>query len=277
MKNLVLTVATGILMSALLISCNAQPSKSGGGVVTTGLTMTGSGAPAVAQSNLQKFFSVFISSAVALSPPPMVDSTNRVVSLSEAWVVIKEIEFESQELSGAEELDGNDVEFTGPFYVDLLSNAPISFGDAQIPETGLRRIKMKLHKDSNIPTSAPLGLANKSIYISGSVNSVAFTYAADDSTEFEIGGPNPVVPSSAKEMLVEIKTANIFKKINLSSITIATDISATNRVIVANPCPLIEASATDLYTCFRKGLSKEADFGNDDGDFDLDENDESVH
>ena len=46
MKNLIQTLATGIAMSALLVSCNAKPSKSGAGVVTTGLTMTGSGAPA---------------------------------------------------------------------------------------------------------------------------------------------------------------------------------------------------------------------------------------
>lgn len=276
MKNLIQTVATGIALSALVVGCNAKPSNSSAGVITTGLTMTGSGAPAVAQSEVQKFLSVFVSSAVALSPPPMVDSTSLVVNLSEAWVVIKEIEFESQELPGASESDGDEVEFTGPFFVDLLSNAPLSFGDAQIPEVGLRRIKMKLHKTATIPTIAPLGLANNSIYMRGTINSVAFSYAADDSTEIEIGGPKPVVPSTAKDMLVEIKTATIFKKINLSSITVSTNISATNRVTVSNPCPLIEASATDLYTCFRKGFAKEANFGNDDGDFDLDVNDESV-
>lgn len=277
MKKFIHTLATGIAMSALIVGCNAKPSSGGAGVVTTGLTMTGSGSPAVAQSDLQKFLSVFVSSATALSPPPMIDSTNLVVNLSEAWIVIKEIEFESEELPGSAESDGDEVEFTGPFFVDLLSNAPLSFGEAQVPATGLRRIKMKLHKDATLPTTAPLGLANKSIYLSGTVNSVAFTYAADDSTEFEISGPNPVVPNSAKDMLVEIKTASIFKKINMSSISVSTNISASNRVAVTNPCPLIEASANDLYTCFRKGFAKEADFGNDDGDYDLDQNDESVH
>lgn len=263
-------------MFTLLASCN-QKSSSKSSAVTTGLTMTGSGQPAVAQTDVQKLFSFLVPTAIALTPPALIDSTGLVVNLSEAWVVIKEIEFESEELPGAAEIDGDEVEFSGPFFVDLLSNAPISFGDAQVPAAGLRRIKMKLHKDATIPASAPLGLTNMSIYLNGTVNSVAFTYSSDESTEFEISGPNPIVPSSSKDMLVEIKTADLFKKIKLSSITVSTNISSSNRVAVVNPCPLIDASATDLYTCFRKGLSKEADFGNDDGDFDLDINDESVH
>lgn len=275
MKSSITSIVTGMAMISLLAGCNEKPSPKSS-AVTTGMTMTGSGSPAVAQTQMQKLFSLFLPSAVALTPPALVDSSGLNVNLSEAWVVIKEIEFESQEFPGIDEIDGNDVEFSGPFFADLLSNAPVSFGDAQIPVFGIRRVKMKLHKDVNLPASAPLGLADKSIYFSGTVNAVAFTYSSDETTEFEISGPDPILPTSAKDMLVEIKTADLFKKINLSSITVATNISSSNRVAVANPCPLIDASASDLYTCFRKGLSKESNFGCDDGDFDLDVNDDSV-
>lgn len=77
-------------------------------------------------------------------------------------------------------------------------------------------------------------------------------------------------------MLIVIRMADLFKKINLSSIVAPTDIHAGNRVNVVNPCPLIDASANDLYTCFRKGISTEGNFGKDDGDKDLDANDETV-
>ena len=126
------------------------------------MAITGSGQNAVAQTNSQKFFSLFLPSAIALSPPLLVDSTSLSVSLSEAWIVIKEIEFESQEVSDGAEVDGDEVELQGPFYVDLLSNAPISFGNVSVPETGIRRIKMKLHEADSLPASAPVGLTSKS-------------------------------------------------------------------------------------------------------------------
>ncbi len=261
----------------LLASCNQGGGApiSGGGVRTS-LTMTGSGLDAVAQNNSQRLFSFFIPSAVALTPPLLVDSTGQTVNLNEAWVVIKEIEFEANEVAGNEEQDGDEVEFEGPYFVDLLSDSPVSFGDAVIPANGIRRIKMKLHEAESLPSGAPLDLDSKSIYFSGSVNGVNFSYAADDSTELEIGGPNPIVPSSAKDMLVVIRMADLFKKINLSTILSPTDIHAGNRVNVSGACPLIDASANDLYTCFRKGLSSEGDFGNDDGDKDLGPEDETV-
>jgi hypothetical protein len=135
---------------------------------------------------------------------------------------------------------------------------------------------MKLHEADSLPASVPVQLTSKSVYFSGTVNGVAFSYAADDSTELEIGGPNPVVPNTAQDMLIVIRMAELFKKIDLSSIVGATDIHAGNRVNAVNPCPLIDASANDLYTCFRNGLSTEGNFGNDDGDKDLDINDETV-
>ena len=271
MQRLVLTLA----LFALVVSCGNKES-SGTGVVTTGLTMTGSGQTAVAQTNLKRIFSLFLPSAIALPPPVLVDSMGNTVTLNDAWIVIKSIEFEAQEISDASEVDGDEVELTGPFHVDLLSSLPLSFGDVQVPATGLRRIKMKLHKVDSLPAGAPAGLNNNSIYFTFTRGANSFTYQSDDSAEFEIGGPNPVVPNNTEDLLVEIKTANLIKKINLAGIANGTAITASARYLKTNPCPLIQLGAADLYTCFRKGLETEADFGSDDGDFDLDANDESV-
>jgi hypothetical protein len=275
MKNSLVSVVTIVGLAAMASSCNQQ-AASNASTVTTGFAITGSGQNAVVQTDLQKVFSLFIPSAIALPPPVLVDSTGISINLNEGWVVVKKIEFESNEVAGQNEVDGDGVEFEGPFYVDLLSASPSVFPDAQVPGIGLRRVKMQLHKADSIPAAAPAGLNGMSIYFSGSVNGIAFTYSADDSTELEIGGPNPIIPKSSMDMLAVIRTADLFKKINLSSILASTNISKTNRVAFSNPCPSIDASAVDLYTCFRKGLETESNFGNDDGDMDLDSHDETV-
>ncbi|HXH32108.1 MAG TPA: hypothetical protein VNJ01_14990 [Bacteriovoracaceae bacterium] len=276
MKHFIVSVATIIALSALVVSCGGDESSSPG-VVTTGLSMTGSGQPAVVRTNFNKIFSLLMPSAIALPPAPLVDSTGTSVTMNDAWIVIKSIEFEANEISDGSEVDGDEVELAGPFHVDLLSSLPLSFGDVQVPASGLRRIKMKLHKVDALPAGAPAALNNNSIYLTFTRGLISFTYLSDDTAKFEIGGPNPVVPNNTEDLLVEIKTADLIKKIDLSGISNGTIITASARFPKATPpCPLIQPSATDLYTCFRKGLETQADFGSDDGDFDLDANDESV-
>lgn len=244
--------------------------------VQTSLFMTSSGSKNVVQTKSEKLLSLFVSRAEALSPPLLLDASGLSVSLTDAWMVVQEVEFKSSENATIDENLHREIEFHGPYYVDLLSNAPNSFGTALVPQEGIRRIKMQLHNSSSLPVSAPAGLAGNSIFFSGSVNGVAFSFSSADSTEFEIGGPHPVVPNSGSDLLAVIRTANLFQKINLSSVVTQTDISASNRVPATNPCPLIDASAVDLYTCFRKGLSSEANFGNDNGKKDLDSSDETI-
>lgn len=276
MKKPFSVIAGSLAIATLLGGCNGASEAQKTSLVTTGFSMTGSGQNAVAQTNFQKTISLLMPSAHALTPPLLIDSSGANVTLDEAWIVIEEIEFEVAETEMSAGLDDDDIEFEGPFFVDLLSNSPVSFGEVKIPMEGLRRVKMKLHESNAIPAGAPLGLSGKSIYFSGTVNGISFNYSADDSTEFEISGPNAITPESTKDLLAVIRTADLIKKIDLSSIIAPTSISSSSRFSVANPCPLIDPSATDLYTCFRKGLSSEADFGKDDGDMDIDQDDESV-
>lgn len=201
------------------------------------------------------------------------------MTLDNAWVVVKEVEFEEQETAGAEEVDGLEVSFEGPYVVDLLSNAPATLGSGTIPAMQIRRIKMKLHaaEEAILPAGAPTQLANNSIYVSGSVGANAFSYESTDTTEFEIGGPNPLLPTDGAEMLVAINLANVFKQIDLSGLPNGAAISESNRYAGSNLCPLIDASANDVYTCIRNGIRAHAEFGEDsDGDDDLDSSDESV-
>jgi len=274
-------MTTMIVMSAFISSCSKTDSSSttSGSTVATGFAITGSGQSAtVAQSQMQKLFNMFIPSAIALPPPALEDANALTVTLTDAWIVVEELEFKSDETAGEDEVDGEEIEFEGPFFVDLLSATPETFGEGSLPSAGVRRVKMKLHEaeTGTLPAEAPADLDGKSIYLAGTVNGNNFTYAADDSTEFEIAGPTAVTPDASMDMLAVIRIADLFKKIDLSAITGTTNIDSGNRVTAVGACPTIDPSADDLYTCFRKGLETEADFGKDNGDMDLDEEDETV-
>lgn len=247
-------------------------------MVMTSFQMTGSAQTAtVAKTTMDKIFGVLFPRAIALAPPALVDSNGTTVSLTEAWVVIKEIEFKTVEVADDNELDGDEVEFKGPYYVDLLSNSPVLLDTQFVVLKPIRRIKMQLHEVASLPADAPAGLAGNSIYLSGTVGGVPFTYSSKDSTEIEIGGTNPILPSSGQSMMVAIQVANLFKQIDLSSVSSSTDISDSYRVSGSNLCDAIDLSANDLYTCFRKGMEVEANLGKDeDGDGDLSEVEDSV-
>jgi len=216
---------------------------------------------------------LFLPKATALAPSSMQDSIGTSVTLSSAWVVIEQIEFKQDEGSAAGELDGTEVEFNGPYVVNLLATTPQVLDTKTVPALPYKRIKMKLHKASTLPATAPSQLAGNSIYLSGHVGANAFSYQADDTTHFDIGGPSAVLPSSGADLLVAISLPNVVRQINLSTLPNSAVISSSNRFPGSNLCPLIDASAGDVYTCFRKALQAHANFGRDShhgGDFDTD-------
>ncbi|MGZ3775910.1 MAG: hypothetical protein ACXVCY_17580 [Pseudobdellovibrionaceae bacterium] len=247
--------------------------------VQSGFKMTGSGTVAtVARMNKSKSIMDFMfNKAFALVPSSIVDATGAVINLSSAWTVVKEIEFKSEQTHGEED-NQSEVAFKGPYFVDLLSNSPVVLDTQMITGKAVKRIKMKLEAaGGSVPATAPSALANNSIYFAGSVGGNNFTVKLDDGTEVEIAGPNAFQPSANSEILVEIQVANIFKQINLSSVTNNEIIDHTNRHSGTHLCDQIDASANDLYTCFRKGFEKHADFGEDkNGDGTLEANEDHV-
>lgn len=276
-RNILQSVlATSVLMiSGLGCSKNSADTAA---QVNASFKMTGSSAAATV-ANFQKtnWIDLLLPKALALTPSVLADSSGLAVNLSQVFVVIKSIEFESEESEVAGEVDGDEVEFQGPYVVDLLTNSPLVLDTQAITSKPIKRIKMQFHKAETLPASAPTLLQNNSILIQGTVGGNNFTYLADDSTEIQIAGPSSFVPSEGSQVLVELQLANMFKQINMSSVTNGATISAGNRIAGANLCPLIDTSAQDLYTCFRKALEKHADAGDDrDGNGDLGETEDNV-
>lgn len=289
MKNALTLMVTTLSFSALITGCNNQTAESGS-TVTTGFSITGSGQDTVVKTNMEKILSLVVPSAYALTPPPLVDANGESVTLDEAWLVVKKIEFHTKEedsfsrqpQNGSQESEnkcyGSDsANLRGPHFVNLLSEEPTTVETAALPVSGIKRLKMELHKSLTIPEAAPEGLKGNSIYLSGMSNGIPFTFASSESSEFKIKGPHAVKPETSKKMIAMIKIAGVFKRIDLSVITQSTAISLENKIPAVNPCPLIDQDAQNLYTCFRKGLESQARFGKDNGDSELDHHDQCVH
>ena len=234
--------------------------------------MTGSSqAATVAKTNLDRFIQILLPSAVAMTPPTLVDSMGTTVTLNTAWVIIKEVEFKAAETAGEESASEADeeVQFKGPYFVDLLSSAPSPLDTQELPAKNYKRIKMQFENDCDdavMPATAPTELGTNSMVFKGLVGGNAFSYLADDGVELELSGAGGVSASDGQNILVSVQIANIIKMIDMSSVTNNVVISSSNRVTASGACPLIDASANDLYTCFKKGFELEADFGKDEDD-----------
>ncbi len=258
------------LISFLLSGCQ----KSDNGGTTTGnpvtVNMKITASSQVASPAIVKHFHIlpnlFINKVFALAPPALQDSTGRTVTLSDYWMALKTIEIRSTQTSGGGETA--DVKYVGPYAINMLASNPPFFGAILITPPILR-FKAIFQKLDFAAPGAPVGMTNYAVYFAGQVNGLSFIVRSDEGITYEVSGPNPVSPPDNGVLLLSVKTANLFKRINLAAVTNGINIDPTNRVPAANPCPTINASATDLYTCFKDGLHTQANFGHD-----RDENDE---
>ncbi len=267
-------IKTTTMLAFALSFAGCQP-RASTSQVTSSIAMTGSSKAATVAKG-KGLINLFLQQAYAFISPSMVDKNGTAVNLSNAWVSIKEIEFEAEEVHGAAEVDGNEIAFKGPYYVDLLSSSPVAFDTQPIAAVSYKRIKMKFHASSSaLPAGVPTELTNNSIYLRGTIGANNFLFQLDDSTEVNIGGANPLVPAEGSALLVEVNLANVFKQIDMSTVANNETISSSARHARSNLCVAIDPSANDLYTCIRKGLEAQADFGEDkDGNHDLDVNED---
>ncbi len=277
MKNLLLVFILSLL-SMMISGCQKNDSggTTTGNPVTVNLKITASSQVA-APANAKNFHflpNLLISKVFALSPPALQDAAGRAVSLSDYWMALKTIEIRSTQVNGGSEAP--DVKYIGPYAINMLASNPPYFGATSIIPPVLR-FKAVFQKLDFAAPGAPAGMTNYAVYIAGQVNGLSFVVRSDEGIVYEVAGPNAVSPPSNGVLLLSVKTANLFKKINLAAVTNGMTIDPSNRVAAVNPCPTINSSATDLYTCFKDGLRTEANFGHDrDGNDELDPTESTV-
>lgn len=274
MKNRILLTSLILMVS---ISCQKSENTTTGNPFVS-LAVTSSSANATVVKLRHNMMDLLMPKAFAYPPPAsLLDAVGNTVVIQSVWINIEKIEFKQLELADVGEVDGSDVEFQGPYSIDLLAASPVPIDAGRVSLGQLRRIKVKLARVAALPVGAPAGFLTKSIYISGTVNGNSFSYSTQDETVVEIAGPQLVSVVENSTLLLELQTANLIKKIDLSSINSTVNIEDSNRVPVAGPCTNIDASASDLFTCFRKGFETESNLGrDDDNDFQLDPEEDAV-
>ncbi|MGZ3747298.1 MAG: hypothetical protein ACXWRE_08015 [Pseudobdellovibrionaceae bacterium] len=269
MKKIIL-----IILFTFIISCSPNNGTSTGNPFIS-LSITSSGnASTVVRSIFHKIFSCFVNQSMAMAPPPLMkDANNNDVVVSDFWMSLGEIEFKPSETAPSDEIDGIEVAFTGPYIINMLAATPQNVVSGNLVNSDFRRVKYKLVKVNNPVQGAPNGLSGNTIYISGTVNGQQFTFSTTAEIEMSVAGANLVGAQSGDFLLLQVKLANLIKKIDLTAITSSTSINEGNRL--SAHCPLIDSSATDAYSCIMTGLSTEANMGRDlngDGEFEASEN-----
>lgn len=264
------------IFTFIIVSCNANKGTSTGNPLVS-ISMTSSGSAAtVVKSFFHKVFTLFVPQSVAKAPPPLMsDANNNSLAISSFWISLGEIEFKYSETVDAGEVDGSEVEFTGPFTVDMFSNTPDVLASGALINSDFRRIKYKLSRVSTLPTGAPNGLSGNAVFISGTVNGNSFTFTTQSEVEMSVSGANLVAAQQSDILLLQIKLANLVKKIDFSAVTAGAQINENSKFVSATAlCPLIDPSARDIYTCMIEGFSTEGNLGRDlngDGEFEASE------
>jgi len=254
---------------ALITSCKKKESTTTGNpMVSLSITSSQNTTPVafVSIKNIIKDF--FFPEAMASAPPTMLDLNGNTVSLDQGWMVVKEIEFKATEIPDANESDGDEIKFLGPYSVNLFSASPVQIGSTSLGLSSIQRIKMKLHPSDVVGVGEPSDLVNNSIYFHGTVGGKMFSFTSTEGTEFEIGGSTALNIRDNMSLILSIRIVPLINKIDLSALAneapgvVISDSYKVN-VISPPPCPSIDASSSTIYDCFRKGLEQQADLGDD--------------
>lgn len=269
------------ILSFLLLSCQKQQNTTTGNpMISLSINSSQSTNEVAIKSIKQLLERLFVPRAVATLPPVTSDLAGNSVSLDQGWMVVKEIEFEATEVAGPEEVDGNEIQFVGPYVVNLFADTPDLIGSARVPTTSIRRIKMKLHRLEIATDNSPSELLGRSLFFHGTIDGKQFSFASEEGTEFQVGGPSALNVYDNMNLLLSFRLAPIISKIDLTSLESQADpvvVSDSNKVNGGGHiCPTIDASATTVYDCFRKALEQQANLGDDSdgsGEIESDEND----
>lgn len=191
MNKSILSLA--LLPALALVGCNPNTTD-GMGSVTLAFDSTQTSARALTRSTIANI--------------PVIDSNSAAagsITLDEAWVVIKEIELEHENDDENATDDELEIEFVGPFAVDLLSGTTYPALPSVSIDTGLYNdIEMDIEKlaqgDLTGMPDLPQGIAdqllNYSLYLSGTYtsedgttySSIPFSLSYDQTDEFEFTG-----------------------------------------------------------------------------------------
>ena len=271
------SLLTMLLSLTCFYSCTKNDGTSTGNPLIN-LNVTGSPQPATAYFRSNKLWWL-LNTAVAYPPPATIlDKVGNNVILNQFWINISEIEFKADEFETSGEIAGSSVEFPGPYLINVFNPNPQSIVSGAVAQNLIRRIKYKTKKVGDVSGGNPAGMVNASIYLTGTINSNNFTIKSGEEVVYETAGPNLVTFYSGDNLLAQVQSAEIIRKIDMSLVPNNAVISESNRINTTNACPEIDSSLSDVYTCFIKAFQKKTKVGKDsDGNFSLEPGEASIN
>ena len=154
------------------------------------------------------------------------------VIITDFKLSVRDVEFKKDE----SELDSNEVEFRGPFDVDLMSETDAltqTLGTIYVPDGTYKIVRFKLHKSTERSMSDVL--YDRSIYMKGTINGVPFEFWHDTSENFDIENLGGIVVSgNTVEISVKFVMDQFLSSLNTIDLSLATD-ENQNNLIEINP------------------------------------------
>lgn len=145
---------------------------------------------------------------------------------------IRDVEFKKDE----SDLDSNNVEFRGPFDVDLMSETDAltqTLGTVDVPDGTYKVVRFKLHKSTDREMSDVL--YDRSIYMKGTINGLPFEFWHDTSENFDIENLGGIVVSgNTVEISVKFVMDQFLSSLYTIDLSLATDEDQDN-LIEINP------------------------------------------
>ena len=154
------------------------------------------------------------------------------VSITDFRLSIRDVEFKQDE----SELDSNEIQFKGPYEIDLLdgTDAPSqTIGVVEVPDGTYKVLRFKLHKSRDREESHPL--YDRSVYIKGTIDGVEFEFWHDTSENFDVENSGGIVVSAGLvNITVKFDVAGLLASKHAIDFSLAKD-ENENGTIEINP------------------------------------------
>ncbi|MBU2863801.1 DUF4382 domain-containing protein [Reinekea forsetii] len=278
-----------LFTSIALVGCN--PSDGSKGAVTLDIQAKASTASKQAIRTVARN----TSASVDISVIDASGATLGTLTLDSAWVVVDEIELEHEDdyADNEDEVESEEVEFVGPFVVDLATNTTYP----ELPQVDIKAgnytdIEFELEplKEADVDSLVGLDdttkaiLTGKTIHFSGTylkVNAtegVAFTFSTDEDIEFEFSGEGEaskgfmVDGAGLNDVIVAFRTDAWFDFSNTE-----TNSNANIDLSVFDGNSVTIEAGSEIANVVLDNMEESAEYGedlDDDGELDEDEDDD---
>jgi hypothetical protein len=122
-------------------------------------------------------------------------------------------------------LDTDEVQFRGPYQIDLLNNSDAlsqTIGNAFVPDGRYKELRFKFHKDEDLPATD--NLFDRSIYIEGTIDGVPFVFWHDTSENLDVGRSTGVLVQGGRvDFTVQFDISQFLTSLNPIDLGQATD------------------------------------------------------